>query len=1214
MYASYISNDGRCIRIGATTPTYNDIQNWSPELRFKSLIISIQFPSTMPSFRTRVFEPQTPSVVGITALGEYVETSVDPGVVLHTRDEDPPRWINCPSTISVQLARRTDRATLTWSEPTAVDNIGIRDFSRSHRSGDTFFLWNSPYEVVYQATDMSGNSAECRFNVSLTYNHWTESSMNQTITAEAIGHAVQTTPGIPIAVVESSIFETANRTTGDFSVNIAGMNRLVWRYSAPPGRQFRLFPTGKPTYLELSMLWAVSQNTSKGAPIIPFAVKDSYVTVRFHNLRSFDGNTTTDIPDDSISRWFQSSPVSSLTSTDGLLVAGKGSTHHFMSDCLFQGLTVSFSFPQEVTERQTGNLQFKLQHVKLHFAHFFVDVFGAVAPTLTEPFLRLVSLDIIPPTITCPAGFTVTADDVGSAVVSADLVAPVELRDAEGDVFLVQDAPLVYSLGRTDVTLIAEDEEGNRAQCTFTVHVISSTEETTTSSASSSLITTASGAIGGGLGGLLLMLLLVMVLRYRRAALHAKNSPYDFSERIAELALSLQGPDGFQKPREIRRNAVKLLEVLGTGNWGEVHKGLLEEYTAVNIPGFLVAVKTLKNSASESVDELLREAAFMAQFNDEHVLRLHGVITMGQPHMIVMEFCEHGSLSSYLKKTPLDLERKNALAGDCAEGMAYLASRGVVHRDLAARNVLVTSDHKAKIADFGLTRDTDGNSEYYNSRGGAIPVRWSAPEALEDHKFSEMSDVWSYGVLVWEIWSKAELPYKGMSNQKVWVEVLAGARLDQPADCPEEIFKVMLKCWDATPRSRPVFRELAVFFRDGATDFEASQLHASMIQAEAQAQAAKDAASSPSGSPKRPKKTESKSSAGSESKFSNENKYNTSAGAPRYHMASGSSGTLNGRAGSSNTTPSPKPTVREKAVNYKSNNKSSKDTVRDKIPEQKDTVRRPMMWRKWNSSRRGTDTSAASSQANESMDAIDEAPETQGNVYQMAVPHQASSTSLGNNYGTRMTLEGATGGRPYDIGDANDLAEEGEEGEGAADPRKISLYSEAAYVGLIGRDGNVVRASADFAAPPISPSGIRRGLPKLPDEETGEDTLEVEEVGEEEERERESIGGTYEQYARGVPSLSGVSTGGAKQKNTAALSSLPVIIEDKSQDRYSLSDYINTDVIPWSVDPLAAVANSDVVRANPIFIDRNSSVSLFANVKPLESDAAAFSLPTLRED
>ena len=158
---------------------------------------------------------------------------------------------------------------------------------------------------------------------------------------------------------------------------------------------------------------------------------------------------------------------------------------------------------------------------------------------------------------------------------------------------------------------------------------------------------------------------------------------------------------------------------------------------------------------------------------------------------VVLEYCEYGALDGLLKRTEVPEEKKLLVAGDCAEGLMYLTERGYLHRDVAARNVLLNSEYRGKIADFGLSRESQDDS-YYISRGGALPVRWTAPEALEKKKFSAASDVWAYGILLYEIWTRAETPYKGLTNNRVWVEVTAGYRLPCPEGCEKEVHDRML--------------------------------------------------------------------------------------------------------------------------------------------------------------------------------------------------------------------------------------------------------------------------------------------------------------------------------------------------------------------------------------------------------------------------------------
>lgn len=318
----------------------------------------------------------------------------------------------------------------------------------------------------------------------------------------------------------------------------------------------------------------------------------------------------------------------------------------------------------------------------------------------------------------------------------------------------------------------------------------------------------------GVLVGLLVLLILVIFFgrRYYLKELAKRPVPHDFGDDL-EL-INLKGGRQKVAPREIPRKQVRLLEMLGKGAFGEVYKALMEEETSLGVPSYLVAAKKFDDPSEEEKKEIFTEAVIMAQINHPNVCKLVGVVTKGTPVLIVLQFCEHGSLDHFLKNSGSDLllNAKIQMAFDSAAGMKALDEAGFVHRDLAARNVLVSSDLHCKIADFGLARDVS-TSKVYKSEGGQVAVRWTAPEALSTKIYSSASDVWSFGVLLWEIWTNADIPYRKWSNAEVWLQVNNGARLAKPKGCPKHIYALMRECWAAEAANRPTFELVHSFFK-----------------------------------------------------------------------------------------------------------------------------------------------------------------------------------------------------------------------------------------------------------------------------------------------------------------------------------------------------------------------------------------------------------------
>uniref|UniRef100_A0A673MM63 Tyrosine-protein kinase receptor n=1 Tax=Sinocyclocheilus rhinocerous TaxID=307959 RepID=A0A673MM63_9TELE len=280
-------------------------------------------------------------------------------------------------------------------------------------------------------------------------------------------------------------------------------------------------------------------------------------------------------------------------------------------------------------------------------------------------------------------------------------------------------------------------------------------------------------------------------------------------------------PDEWEVPRE----KITLLRELGQGSFGMVYEGIGKDIVKGE-PQTCVAVKTVNESASlrERI-EFLNEASVMKAFSCHHVVRLLGVVSKGQPTLVVMELMTHGDLKSYLRslrpdsennpgRPPPTLKEMIQMAAEIADGMAYLNAKKFVHRDLAARNCMVTEDLTVKIGDFGMTRDIY-ETDYYRKGGkGLLPVRRMAPESLKDGVFTAHSDCWSFGVVLWEISTLAEQPYQGLSNEQVLKFVMEGGYLDRPDNCADRLHSLMQMSWQYNPKMRPTFQEIIEMLRE----------------------------------------------------------------------------------------------------------------------------------------------------------------------------------------------------------------------------------------------------------------------------------------------------------------------------------------------------------------------------------------------------------------
>ncbi|XP_076386974.1 protein kinase receptor Ret oncogene [Megachile rotundata] len=294
---------------------------------------------------------------------------------------------------------------------------------------------------------------------------------------------------------------------------------------------------------------------------------------------------------------------------------------------------------------------------------------------------------------------------------------------------------------------------------------------------------------------------------------------------------------------EFPRSRLSIEQVLGEGEFGRVLRA--KAIDIAGIPGpTTVAVKTLKeNACASELADLLSEYQLLKEAQHPNVIRLLGACTTaGAPVYLIIEFAEFGSLRNYLRRSR-HLESEGRLGGcpslsnvdgdsqvaerrtsttiysvtprdilsfawQISKGMAYLADIKLVHRDLAARNVLLAADKVCKISDFGLTRDVYEDDAYLKRSKGRVPVKWMAPESLADHVYTSKSDVWSFGVLLWELVTLGASPYPGVDVHNLYNLLKAGYRMERPANCSQQLYKLMVSCWHQEPNMRPSFREL----------------------------------------------------------------------------------------------------------------------------------------------------------------------------------------------------------------------------------------------------------------------------------------------------------------------------------------------------------------------------------------------------------------------
>ena len=267
-----------------------------------------------------------------------------------------------------------------------------------------------------------------------------------------------------------------------------------------------------------------------------------------------------------------------------------------------------------------------------------------------------------------------------------------------------------------------------------------------------------------------------------------------------------------EKPEsmEVDKESVRLIKKLGAGRFGEVWQAMWNKTTPV-------AVKML-NVGSTGLHDFVKAAVLMKQFSHPKLIQVYAASTKDVPIYIITELMKHGSLLEYLKSdnSSLKLPQLIDMGAQVASGMAYLEQKNCIHRDLAARNVYISENHGCKVAGLSITRASETTSESHSR--GMSPVKWTAPEALMYGRFTIKSDMWSFGILLYELFTYGQAPYPGMNNAQVIEEIQNGYRMPCPENCPEQLYDVMRECWTGDPDFRPSFEtmvwKLENFFMD----------------------------------------------------------------------------------------------------------------------------------------------------------------------------------------------------------------------------------------------------------------------------------------------------------------------------------------------------------------------------------------------------------------
>ena len=267
-----------------------------------------------------------------------------------------------------------------------------------------------------------------------------------------------------------------------------------------------------------------------------------------------------------------------------------------------------------------------------------------------------------------------------------------------------------------------------------------------------------------------------------------------------------------EKPEdlEVSKESVRLIRKLGVGRFGEIWQGMWNNTTPV-------AVKML-NVGSTGLHDFLKAAVLLRQLTHPKLIQVYAISSKEVPIYIIMELMKYGTLLDYLKseRTSLNFPQLIDMGVQVAAGMAYLEEKKCIHRDLAAKNIYVTINHICKLAGLSVMRVSENAIGSQNR--GMSPVKWTAPEALLHASFTIKSDVWSFGILLYELITYGETPYPDMNNAQVVEALQTGYRMPCPPDCPDGLFEIMTECWGSDPDSRPTFESILYQLENFFTD------------------------------------------------------------------------------------------------------------------------------------------------------------------------------------------------------------------------------------------------------------------------------------------------------------------------------------------------------------------------------------------------------------